>query len=144
MAKFVEWCRKNLTAVSKPKNGDILTRSNHIMIYVSLKGKGRYANAHYNLSGGRYGAIENRKTVGGYTHIWRPKGLSYFSKGDTFTDVKKLKKYLNWYGDYGLNVNYDFDTPTENAVKDFQTKEGLPVTGKFGAEELKAAKAVTK
>lgn len=141
MSTMVAWCKKHLKKVSKMQNGDVLTRTNHVMIVVDVKGKKRVANAHFLDHGGTYGIIQ---AVGKHTHIWRPSGVSYFSKGDTFTDVKKLKKYLNWYGDYGLNVNYDFDTPTENAVKDFQAKEGLPVTGEFGAEELKAAKAVTK
>ena len=144
MAKFVAWCRKNLDHATTLKNGDILTRSNHIMIYVSLKGKDRFANAHYNLSGGRYGAIESRKVVGGYTDIWRPKGLSYFSKGDTFTDVKKLKRFLNWYHDYNLKIDYNFDNLCEYAVKDFQTKEGLKPDGKFGEKCLKKAKEVRK
>ncbi|MBQ1574473.1 MAG: peptidoglycan-binding protein, partial [Clostridiales bacterium] len=30
------------------------------------------------------------------------------------------------------------------AVKDFQRRNGLPVTGVFGSKELKKAKAVTK
>lgn len=144
MAKFVPWCKKNLEHVKSPKNGDILTRTNHIMVFVTLKGKGRYANAHYALRGGCYGAIESKHIVGKYDDIWRPKGLSYFSRGDTFTDVKRLKYFLNWYGNYGLKDSYKFGVPTEKAVMDFQEKEGLKVTGKFGPAELAKAKAVRK
>ena len=144
MAKFVNWCKRNLTKVSKPKNGDILTRTNHIMIFVQLKGKDLFANAHYSLHGGCYPAIESRKVVGSYNNIWRPKGLSYFSKGDTFTDVKKLQKFLNWYGGYGLREDYVYGNLTEYAVKDFQKNEGLEVTGRFTEKELEIAKLIAE
>lgn len=141
MSTMVAWCRKHLKKVSSLQNGDILTRTNHVMVVVDIRGKKRVANAHFLDHGGTYGIIEK---IGKHTDIWRPEGDSCFSLGDTFTDVKKLKKYLNWYGNYGLKITYDFDPATEIAVMDFQAKEGLPVTGEFGAEELKAAKAVTK
>ena len=136
MSTMVSWCRKNLKAVSCLQNGDILTRTNHIMICVDLNGHKYVANAHFLDHGGTYGIIEK---VGKYTNIWRPTGTSYFSKGDTFTDVRKLKKFLNWYGGYGLKDSYIFGTPTQKAVKDFQRREGLKQTGKFGADELKKA-----
>lgn len=141
MSTMVAWCRKHLKKVSSLQDGDILTRTNHVMVVVDIRGHKRVANAHFLDHGGTYGIIEK---IGKHTDIWRPEGDSCFSLGDTFTDVKKLKKYLNWYGNYGLKITYDFDHATEIAVMDFQAKEGLPVTGEFGAEELKAAKAVTK
>lgn len=141
MSQMVNWCRKNLKSVTKMQNGDILTRTNHVMICVDLKGKMRVANAHFQDHGGTYGIIQS---VGKHTHIWRPTGTSYFSKGDTFTDVKKLQKFLNWYGQYDIKEDYVFGTKTEEAVCDFQTKEGLNVTGRFGPDELKKAKVVTR
>lgn len=141
MSKFVAWCRRNLKKVSSLQNGDILTRTNHIMVVVDLKGKKRVANAHFLDHGGTYPVIEK---IGAYTNIWRTEGVSYFSKGDTFTDVRKLKKVLNWYGGYGLTLDYDFDNLTEYAVKDFQRQEGLPVNGRFGQDDLDRMKAVRK
>lgn len=141
MATMVSWCRKNLKKVGTKQNGDILTRTNHVMVVVDLKGHKLVANAHFLDHGGTYGIVQK---VGKYTDIWRPEGLSYFSKGDIFTDVKKLKRFLNWYGGYNLKDSYFFGTQTEKAVKDFQQKEGLKVTGKFGVNELNKAKAVTK
>ena len=144
MSKMVAWCRKNLKAVKTMQNGDVITRTNHVAIVVDLKGKKRVANAHYQTNGGTYGIIQ---AVGKYTNIWRPEGTSYFSKGDTFTDVKRLQKFLNWYGGHGLyNLaeDYVFGTKTEEAVKDFQKKEGLEVTGRFGTAELKKAKSYIK
>jgi len=135
------WLPKNLTAVSSLKNGDVLYRSNHVAIYVELKGGKYVANAHHEKHDGAYGIIEK---LCKYTKAYRPKGDSYFSKGDTFTEVKNLQKFLNWYGGYKLAEDYIFGSATENAVKDFQKKEGLSVTGKFGATELAKAKAVKK
>lgn len=141
MSKMVAWCRKNLKSASKVQNGDVLTRTNHVMIAVDLEGKMYVANAHYQDHGGTYGIIEK---VGSHTNIWRTDKLSYISKGDTFTCVKDMKMFLNWYGNYGLKPNYAFGKKTTAAVKDFQKREGLKVTGKFGTDELKKAKAVKK
>ena len=141
MSQMVTWCRKNLKSASRIQNGDILTRTNHVMIAVDLEGKMYVANAHYQDHGGTYGIIEK---VGSHTNIWRTDKLSYISKGDTFTCVKDMKMFLNWYGNYGLKANYAFGRKTTEAVKDFQRREGLKVTGKFGADELKKAKAVKK
>ena len=137
MSKMVGWCSRHLKKVSSMQNGDVLTRVNHVMICVDIKGKKLVANAHYQTSGGTYGIIQG---ISKYTNIWRPAGLSYFSKGDTFTDVKKLKMFLNWYGDYGLAETYSFGDKTEAAVMDFQAKQGLKQTGRFGSEELIKAK----
>lgn len=141
MSKMVAWCKKHLKAVKTMQNGDILTRTNHVMICVDIKGKKRVANAHFQDHGGTYGIIQS---VGKYTNIWRPSGTSYFSKGDTFTDVRRLQRFLNWYGEYKLKEDYIFGDKTEAAVKDFQTKEGLTASGRFGSAELTAAKKVRK
>ena len=140
MSTMVAWCRRHLKKVSSLQNGDILTRTNHVMVCVDIRGKKRVANAHFLDHGGTYGIIEK---VGQHTDIWRPDCPSYFSYGDEFADMKYLKRFLNWYGGYGLR-GYTFGDKTREAVKDFQTKEGLTVDGKFGAESLKKAKAVAK
>lgn len=140
MSTMVAWCKRHLTKASSLQNGDILTRTNHVMVVVDIRGKKRVANAHFLDHGGTYGIIEG---VGHYTNIWRPKGVTSFSKGDEFTDVKLLKNFLNWYGDYGLK-GYTYGDKTIKAVEDFQRKEGLPVTGKWGSREQKKAKSVCK
>ena len=140
MSTMVAWCRKHLKKASSLQNGDILTRTNHVMVVVDIRGKKRVANAHFLDHGGTYGIIEK---VGKYTDIWRTDKLSYFSLGDEFTDMKYLKRFLNWYGNYNLK-GYTFGEKTLNAVKDFQTKEGLTVDGKFGEKCLKRAKETRK
>ena len=132
------WLGKNLTRVKSIRNGDILLRSNHVAVFLELKGGKYVANAHHEKNGGTYGIIEK---ICKYDKAYRPGGNSYFSKGDTFTQVKALQKFLNWFGGYKLAEDYIFGKATENAVKDFQKKMGLSVTGRFGETELKKAKA---
>lgn len=141
MSKMVSWCRKNLKKVDKIQNGDIGTRTNHVEIFLDLKGRKYVANAHYQNHGGTYGIIEK---VGSYTAIWRPDCPSVLEKGDKFTSVIHLQRFLNWYGNYGIKEDYIYGNKTVKAVEDFQKKEGLSVTGIFTAKDLEAAKKVRK
>lgn len=69
----------------------------------------------------------------------------YFKDGDTSAEVCKLKKFLNWYGNYKLNEeNKNYFTTTEKCVRDFQKKEGLVQDGKFGKNSLAKAKKVKR
>lgn len=54
--------------------------------------------------------------------------ISYGSKG---SDVTELQKLLNNNG-YNLSVDGDFGTKTQDAVKDYQQKNGLSVDGIVG------------
>lgn len=56
------------------------------------------------------------------------KTLSYGSSGD---EVKKLQKALNEVG-YSLDVDGQFGTKTQSAVKSYQQKNGLSVDGIVG------------
>lgn len=68
----------------------------------------------------------------------------YLKQGDTGTRVKRLQKFLNWYGDYNLEVDGIFGAKTLAAVKDFQKKTKLEVDGLFGKKSLAKAKTVKK
>lgn len=70
-----------------------------------------------------------------------PPNLKKGSKGQ---QVKNLQKYLNWFGAYGLEVDGDFGTKTQKAVKDFQKRTGLAVDGIFGKNSLAMAKEMKK
>ena len=48
--------------------------------------------------------------------------------GDTGTEVSELQKLLNQSG-YKLNESGSFDTQTQDALKDYQTKNGLSSSG---------------
>ena len=66
----------------------------------------------------------------------------WFSSGDKGTEVQKLQRFLNTYGDYGLKLDGVVGRKTINAVRHFQELEGLKVDGAFGKECLDRAKAV--
>ena len=60
-----------------------------------------------------------KPTKKGYTGTFPkvPPILKYGSEG---TQVKNLQKFLNWYGNYGLDVDGIFGKNTEKSVKAFQ------------------------
>lgn len=61
-------------------------------------------------------------------------------EGDETAQVKRLKKFLNWFGNYGLDAtNPRCNQKTVNAIKNYQKKMGLKVDGIFGKAELKKA-----
>lgn len=66
------------------------------------------------------------------------------SQGDYNSQVADLQKFLNWYGNYGLDVDSSFGPATDKAVRDFQRNEGIKVDGIFGAGSRAAAKKATK
>lgn len=68
----------------------------------------------------------------------------YLQKGDNGTQVKCLQKFLNWYGDYDLDVDGIFGDKTRAAVNDFQKKNNLTVDGLFGKKSLAKAKKIKK
>ena len=68
----------------------------------------------------------------------------WFSSGDKGEEVKKLQRFLNWYGGYGLVVDGIVGRKTIDAVRQYQGREKLKVDGAFGAESLKRAKVVQR
>ncbi len=69
-------------------------------------------------------------------------------KGSKGSQVQRLQKFLNWYGNYSLVVDGDFGTKTKNAVLSFQKKvfynDSKEWDGIFGKKSLDKAKAVKK
>lgn len=65
-------------------------------------------------------------------------------KGDSGKQVKYLQKFLNWYGNYQLDVDGQFGNATLAAVKDFQKKEGLIVDGIVGIKTRNKMQSVKK
>ena len=64
--------------------------------------------------------------------------------GSKGAEVKKLQKFLNWYGNYKLEVDGDFGVLTEAAVRKYQKAEKLKVDGIFGSKSLAKAKTIEK
>lgn len=141
--------------VSKPtvstlKNGDIIVYvrpagGGHICIYHG----GKIKEAAYEHWYGRTtNSAKNRLSVSGkkWVKVYRAKG-SYegsLRMGDSGSEVKKLQKFLNWYGSYKLDVDGHFGVKTEDAVKKFQKAAGLTVDGYFGPASLAKAKEIKK
>lgn len=65
-------------------------------------------------------------------------------KGDSGTQVKYLQQFLNWYGNYKLDVDGVFGLLTYNAVKDFQKNMRIEVDGIFGFNSRSVAKTAKK
>lgn len=87
-------------------------------------------------------AVKTKKTYSGAFPKLPTRG--YFQKGDTGTQVKNLQKFLNWYGNYKLDVDGEIGSKTISAVKKFQTAEKITADGYFGKNSLAKAKAVKK
>ena len=68
----------------------------------------------------------------------------WFSSGDRGEEVKKLQRFLNWYGGYGLDVDGIIGRKTIDAVERYQGREKLKVDGAFGKESLKRARTVQR
>lgn len=74
-----------------------------------------------------------------------PPVLKFGSNG---SQVNRLQRFLNWYGNYGLVVDSEFGSKTEKALIAFQKKvfpkEKSEWDGQFGSKSLVKAKAVKK
>lgn len=64
--------------------------------------------------------------------------MAVLKRGSRGDDVKKLQQLLNEKGNYGLDEDGVFGGGTEDAVEDFQRKNGLEVDGKVGPATMKA------
>lgn len=69
-----------------------------------------------------------------------PSGL--LKKGSKGDKVGQLQKFLNWYHPaWNLEVDNDFGSKTESAVKSFQKTEGITPDGEYGSVSYGKAKA---
>lgn len=68
----------------------------------------------------------------------------WFSSGDRGEEVKKLQKFLNWYGGYGLKVDGIVGRKTIESVRMYEGREKLKVDGAFGRKCLERARIVRR
>ena len=68
----------------------------------------------------------------------------WFTSGDKGEEVGKLQRFLKWYLNNSLTVDFVCGSKTLEAVRNFQQCEGLTVDGCFGKECLKRAKTVKR
>jgi hypothetical protein len=78
---------------------------------------------------------------GTYTGTIPTPTIKKGTKGDK---VKALQKFLNWYGGYGLVVDGACGKNTVNAIKKFQSAEGIKADGIYGKNSYAKAKAYKK
>lgn len=120
-------------------NGGAVAKKSYALSYHRIAGYGR---PKYDIKPKQESTPKKVKKYSGlFPSV--PKNSS-LKNGDTGTQVKRLQKFLNWYGNYGLEVDGQFGKETEKAVKKFQQSEGLEMDGKFGNQSLNKAKSVKK
>lgn len=88
-------------------NGGGVHKKSYSLTYSRILGYGR---PNYTVK-----KVKPKKYSGSFPIV--PPILRNGSQG---TQVKRLQKFLNWYGKYGLDVDGIFGAKTERAVKDFQ------------------------
>lgn len=118
--------------------GDILLYENH-HVAINLT-KGSKATMATTTSSST--AKSTKKSYSGSFPKIPDKG--FIGKGDKGDNVKALQRFLNWYDNYKLTVDGVVGIRTVSAIKKFQKAEKIKVDGQFGANSLKAAKAVKK
>lgn len=110
--------------------------------------KKQYSKTSYRIAG--YGRpkydvkkVKAKKYSGTFPVI--PPILRYGSQG---LQVERLQKFLNWYGEYNLDVDGIFGQQTKRAVVAFQKevfpKDSTQWDGEFGTKSLAKAKKVKK
>lgn len=68
----------------------------------------------------------------------------WFTSGDRGNEVKKLQRFLNWYGDYALDIDGEIGRSTMEAVRKYEGREKLKVDGNFGRQCLDRAREVKR
>ena len=136
----------HFTKVSKSdvKSGDIIFLKNHVCI--AYGGKIKEAS-HGDFYPKTTNALKSR--IKSSTGIYRAKGSvditrTYLKKGDSNEEVRKLQKYLNWFGNCGLTTDGIWGDATQKAVLDMQKKLGVTADGLVGAKTIEAMKKVVR
>ena len=101
-------------------NGGGISKKKYALSYNKIDGYGRPPY--------RTESIIKKLTKSAYKEAFPvvPPVIKIKSTGE---QVKKLQKFLNWYGDYGLTVDGDCGEKTTKAIKMFQKAEKLTVDG---------------
>lgn len=135
--------KTDLKKTSEMKAGDVgvyigKTKGAHIWIGIGNK---LIAEANHTAKYCLHIDTDNYTSSGKKTWgIYRACIQSAIGNGDRGTEVTKLQKFLNWYGNYKLVVDGDCGTKTVSAIKDFQKKQGITDDGWFGSASLAKAK----
>lgn len=145
---------KGAVTAKSLKRGDIIRYKSktgqHIVMYL---GNGKIAEAGRGTRFGvvrksaKYNSSNVKKSTLQVLRVNESKTTKIVAlkKGDSRKEeIKKLQKFLNWYGGYGLNIDGIYGEKTYNAVHKFQLAVGLSGDGMFGSKSLEKAKAIKK
>lgn len=120
-------------------NGGAVAMKSYSLSYNRIYGYGR---PKYDEEPKKVTPVKVKKTYSGTFPKLPTRG--YFQSGDKGTQVKYLQKFLNWFGNYKLNVDGEIGAKTISAVKKFQSSVKITADGYFGKTSLAKAKAVKK
>ncbi len=148
MQKSAIWKKTGINKASEMKAGDVGVYINkgkgaHIWLSIGdkLHAEGSFTYGYFlHISKRKYTNSSKKKVWG----IYRANIPTPISEGDRGTEVIKLQKFLNWFGNYGLAVDGINGPKTALAVAAFQKKVGITVDRVFGSASLAKAKAYKK
>lgn len=120
-------------------NGGAVAKKSYSLDYNRIYGYGR---PKYDDESKKSTIVKVKKTYSGTFPKLPTRG--YFQSGDKGTQVKYLQKFLNWYGNYKLDVDGEIGAKTVSAVKKFQSSVKITIDGYFGKTSLAKAKTVKK
>lgn len=112
-------------------------------IWIGL-GDGNLAEANHTWKYFEHITTDKRKINGkAKSGVYRACKPSPIRNGDKGSEVTKLQNFLKWYG-CNIAADGEVGPKTVEAIKTFQTKEGITADGIFGSGSLEKAKAVRK
>lgn len=120
-------------------NGGAVAMKSYSLSYNRIYGYGR---PKYDEEPKKVTPVKVKKTYSGTFPKLPTRG--YFQSGDKGTQVKYLQKFLNWYGNYKLDIDGEIGAKTISAVKKFQSSVKITADGYFGKTSLAKAKSIKK
>lgn len=128
--------KKSVNTLTKLYNGDVLVTKTKGHTVAVVSGRKRSVKTTAKKYSGGFPKLPPR----GYFTI----GDGYKTLGSYSTEIKRVQKFLNWFGNYGMKVDGKYGDKTAGYVRNFQSKNGITIDGKFGKKTLAKAKKIKK
>lgn len=128
--------RKSVGRFTKLYNGDVLVTKTKGHTVAVVSGRERSSKVSKKKYSGSFPTLPPR----GYFTI----GDGYKTLGSYSTEIERVQKFLNWFGNYGMKVDGKYGDKTAGYVRNFQSKNGITIDGKFGKKTLAKAKKIKK
>ena len=147
LAESSLWKATSLKKASQMKAGDVGIYLNkgaggHIWIGIGDKliaEANHTGKCFFHIDTDNYTSTNKKKFV-----IYRSTKATPIKRGDRGTEVKKLQRFLKWFGLYLGEIDGDCGEKTELAIILFQEMNGLKADGAFGSKSLSVAKKMKK